>query len=563
MTIAAKKSESGPIQTSGQDESPAALALDAAQYGLWDWDRVSGRIYFSRQWKVLAGYGAEDLSDDPDEWFTRIHREDISLVKKNLKMHVEGTTAHFRSEHRLQHADGIYRWVLVRGAAIRDRKGTPVRIIGILTDISENKEHELQLLKQLDELRFAFASEKVLMEELDRKNRELVELSITDGLTGLYNHRFLQERLDFEFKRIRRYGGVLSCLLIDIDHFKSINDTHGHQFGDYVIREIASLIKRHSREVDICGRYGGEEFVIISNLEEHNALLFAMKLHDAVGNHTFEHPSAKVHVTVSIGVAGYDNRVKTKQELIERADRAMYQAKNEGRNLVRLWKPTQATDMLAVDKCGIIGLTEKLQELSGRMRDAYMEAVGALIKAVEVKDPFAHKHAQQVSHHAVAIAERMKLPAEQIEIIRCGALLHDIGKISVPDAILVKEQELTEDEHRVLNRHPEVGATILKDIRFLEKEVPLVLYHHERYDGKGFPHGLKSREIPLGARIVAVADAFDTMTCGRGGRSKLTVSKACAVLVKEKETRFSPDVVDAFLAVVRPSATGKKIRSES
>ncbi len=563
MTVAAKKSESGPIQTSGQDDALAALALGAAQDGLWDWNRVSGRIYFSHQWKVLAGYGAEELSDDPDEWFSRIHREDISLVKKNLKMHVEGKTAHFRSEHRLQHADGIYRWVLVRGAAIRDRKEAPVRIIGILTDINERKEHELQLLKQLDELRFAFASEKVLMEELDRKNRELVELSITDGLTGLYNHRFLQERFDFEFKRIRRYGGVLSCLLIDIDHFKSINDTHGHQFGDYVIREIASLIKRHSREVDICGRYGGEEFVVISNLEEHNALLFAMKLHDAVGNHTFEHPSAKVHVTVSIGVAGYDNRVKTKQELIERADRAMYQAKNEGRNLVRLWKPTQATDTLAVDKCGIIELTEKFQELSGRMRDAYMEAVGALIRAVEVKDPFAHKHAQQVSHHAVAIAERMKLPAEQIEIIRFGALLHDIGKISVPDAVLVKEQELTEDEQRVLNRHPEVGATVLKDIRFLEKEVPLVLYHHERYDGKGFPHGLKGREIPLGARIVAVADAFDTMTCGRGGRSKLTVSKACAVLVKEKETRFSPDVVDAFLAVVRPSATGKKIRSES
>lgn len=528
------------------EENLAALALAGVGDGLWDWHRVADRVYYDPQWKALVGYGPDDLSDGSSEWLDRIHPDDVAEVKRYLDAHFAGRTAHFRSEHRLRHADGTCRWVLVRGTALRDQAGEAVRIVGTLTDINEQKQAEFKLHAQLDEMRFALASEKVLMEELDRKNRELTELSITDGLTGLYNHRFLQQRFDFEFKRTRRYGGELCCLLMDIDHFKKLNDTYGHQFGDYVLKGIAALIKSHSREVDICGRYGGEEFLIIANLTEKNALQFAGKLHDAIGSERFEHPSAMVKVTVSIGIAECTNEVKTRQELIERADRAMYQAKKDGRNLVRVWKDVENA-LSENEKYGVAELREKFQGLSMQMQNAYVEAINALVKVVEAKDPTAQEHSENVARHAVAIARTMHLATDQIEVVKFAAILHDIGKISIPDALLHKTAKLSAHERQVLRQHPEVGVEILKDIRFLEKELPIILYHHEHFDGKGYPYGLCRYEIPVGARIIAVADAFDTMLHGRTGTDKHSVEEAVKQLVREKNRQFSPEVVDAFL----------------
>ncbi|MBN1575158.1 MAG: sensor domain-containing diguanylate cyclase [Chitinispirillaceae bacterium] len=344
MTLSLKKRKTVPLREHASDGNLAALVMKLLHEGLWDWSLARGRMHLNAQWNALVGYDAAALGHDPEEWFSRIHDDDVSIVKERLKAHCDAKEECFRSEHRLLHADGGYRWVLARGAAIRNRKGAPERIVGTLADIDENKRHELQLAAQLDEMRFALASEKVLMEELDRKNRELLELSITDGLTGLFNHRHLQERFDFEFKRIRRYGGALTCLLFDIDHFKAINDTCGHQYGDYIIREIASIIKTHSREVDICGRYGGEEFMVISNVDERNALRYATRLHSAIESHAFTHPTKRIRATVSIGIAEYTHEVTTKQELIEYADRAMYQAKNDGRNSIRVWRKLVADE---------------------------------------------------------------------------------------------------------------------------------------------------------------------------------------------------------------------------
>lgn len=526
-----------------------ALALKGAQDGIWDLDAFSGRIYFCPQWKALVGYGPNDLSDNPDEWFSRVHPDDIENVKKALKMHCEGETAHFRNEHRIRGADGVFRWVLMRGMALKCSDKRSVRVVGTMTSIDKRKQSELQTMKQLDELRFALASEKVLMEELDRKNKELVELSITDGLTGLYNHRFLQERFDFEFKRVRRYGGNLSCLLLDIDNFKLLNDTYGHQFGDYVLRQLSSIIRTRSREVDICGRYGGEEFMVISSLRSKNALQYAIKLHNAIECYVFKHPTADVKVTVSIGIAEYTEDLKTKQELIERADRAMYQAKKDGRNLVRLWKEVDLLENLAVDRYGISELKEKFQDLSSQMRAAYMESTNVLVRAVDSKDPYAQEHSANVSKIAVAMAQRLHMRTDEIDVVRYAALLHDIGKISVQDSILGKRDALTEKEMDLLKRHPEVGVNILKDVHFLEKEIPIILYHHERFDGTGYPHGLKGFEIPIGARIVAVADAYDSMISGRTYKKSLSPAQAREELVSCRGKQFSPDAVDAFMAI--------------
>ncbi|MBD3320612.1 MAG: diguanylate cyclase [Chitinivibrionales bacterium] len=423
--------------------------------------------------------------------------------------------------------------------------------------IARSIRYAIERQRMLTELKFALASEKVLMEELDRKNKELVELSITDGLTGLYNHRFIQERFDFEYKRAKRYGTALSCMLIDIDHFKSVNDTYGHQFGDFVLREIASLIKKGSREVDICGRYGGEEFMIVASVNADDAMRYATKLHKSIDNHNFTNGENSIHVTVSIGVVEYRSEVKSKQELIDRADSAMYWAKRDGRNLIRLWKNVEGEEVKdSLDHLGIEGLKSEFMRLSTDIRATYMESTNALVRAIDAKDHYTQEHSKDVSMYAVQLSREMKLSEKEIEIIKYAGLLHDIGKIGISHEILTKKDHLTDDEFDMLKKHPVIGVSILKDVKFLEKEIPIVLHHHEHIDGTGYPHGLKGREIPLGARILAIVDAWDAMTTDREYRRRLSTSEAIEELKKNSGTQFDAEIIQVFLQLLGKGLEG-------
>jgi len=534
-----------------ESEERYALAIRGSEEGVWDWDLNNNIIYYGQQWKEMLGFGDEEITESPDEWLGRIHTDDSGRVNELLELHLSGESDIFECEYRIQHKNGGWLWVLSRGKALRTSQGKAYRLAGSQYDITNRKNAEVELKKALNDLQFALASEKVLMEELDRKNRELIELSITDGLTRLYNHRFLQERFDFELKRVKRYGGYLSCMMIDIDHFKKLNDTYGHQFGDEVLHGVSQIIKNNSREVDICGRYGGEEFMLITNQRIENSLKHASKIHEAIEKAEFPFQDSIVHVTVSIGLAEYKSDIKTKQELIDQADEAMYEAKEGGRNLVRIWKEKDDDDVVRLDKLGIASLKNKFISLSQDMRAVYMESTNALVKAVEAKDPFTQHHASNVAKYAVELAHVMKLPEVEIEVIRYAALLHDIGKIGVDQEILTKTDPLTDEEFTLLKKHPVIGVNILKDVKFLEKEIPIILHHHERIDGKGYPHGLKEREIPQGASILAVCDAFDAMTAGRTYRDKISVDAALVELEKGKGTQFAPTIVDTFISLHR------------
>jgi len=543
---ARKKKENALLES----EERYALAVQGSNDGLWDWDLKKNEVFYSERWKSILGCDPHEIGASPDEWFSRIHPDDAASVKARISEHVEGATNTLECEHRVLHKDGAYRWLLCRGIAVFDRGGSVVRLTGSQTDITERKEAEQKLAAALSDLKFALASEKVLLDELDKKNKELIELSITDGLTGLYNHRFIQERFEFEFKRVKRYGGNLSCMMIDIDHFKDLNDTHGHQCGDYVLRELSQVFRKQSREVDICGRYGGEEFLILTNVQIEYTMQFATKLHAAIENHPFSFDGKTFHVTVSVGVADFRPGMKDRHELIEHADMALYQAKDDGRNLIRIWKEKMGEDENAVDHYSAQELKKKFVLLSDQMRGTYMEYTNALVKAVDAKDPFTKEHSQNVSGRAVEIARALGLADSEVEIIKYAGLLHDVGKIAVSQDVLVKKEPLTREEFDLLRKHPVIGVNILKEIRFLEKEIPIILHHHERYDGKGYPHGLKGREIPLGARIVAIADAFDAMSSGRGYKDKVPLASVIAELKRGSGTQFAPEIVDAFIGIL-------------
>ena len=537
------------------DADNYVLAVQGSQDGLWDWNLITGEILYSSRWKSMIGFADPEISFGVDEWFQRIHPDDKETIKTAIDSYIRGTSPHFEKEYRILHKNGSFLWVLCRGIAIRDDKGKTYRIAGSQSDISQRKLAENQLEGALDDLKFALASEKVLLDELDKRNKELIELSLTDGLTGLYNHRFIQERFEFEFKRIKRYGGHLSCLMIDIDHFKSINDTFGHQFGDFALREIAKIIQSKSREVDICARYGGEEFMIITNVIVEYAMMFATKLLSAVEKHNFNFDGKTAHITVSIGLSDYRDDMKSRHELIEHADEALYQAKEDGRNLIRIWKERSGRDEIAIDHFSVQDLKTKFVSLSQQMRASYMEYTNALVKAVDAKDPFTKEHSHNVMRYSVAIAQAMELPAQITEIIKYASLLHDIGKIAVPQEILIKTAPLAPEEYRILQKHPVVGVSIVKDIKFLEKEIPIILHHHERFDGKGYPQGLMGREIPIGARIVAAADAYDAMTSGRGYKEKLSEKAALEEMKRGSGTQFAPEIVDVFVKMMENKST--------
>ncbi len=533
-----------------ENEERYALAIKGSQDGVWDWDLVAGEVYFSPEWKNILGYKEDEISADPDEWFNRVHPDDLSQLRSQIEAHLEGNIATIENEHRLCHRNGTFRWVVVRGTAVLGDDKKPTRLAGSLRDITDRKEAEEGLKTALEELKFALASEKVLLEELDKKNKDLVELSITDGLTGLFNHRFIQERFDFEFKRAKRYHVPLSCMMLDIDHFKKVNDTYGHQFGDLVLREISTIIRQNTREVDICGRYGGEEFLIITTQNVEGAMMHASKLHKAVENHVFQNERHSVHITVSIGISEYKSEITSKQEMIERSDLALYQAKRDGRNLIRVWKEEQKHDMSTLDLDSISSLKTEMLSLSNQMRATYMESTNALLKAVDVKDHYTLEHSENVSRYSVAIAREMNIDDEEIEIIKNAGLLHDIGKIGIDKAILVKKDPLTKGEFEILKKHPMIGVNIIKDVKFLEKEIPIIKHHHEWYDGSGYPQGLKGREIPLGAQIMAVADAYDAMTTDREFKQKLSKDAAIKELQCGSGIQFSPEVVDVFLKLL-------------
>ncbi len=534
-----------------ESEERYALAIKGSNDGVWDWNLVEEVIYYSPGWKSIVGYPDEDIGNSPNEWFDKVHPDDLPKISMQIEEHLKNNISSIKIEHRLRHKDGGYRWFVARGTAISNEENIPVRLIGSLRDISEFKEAEAGMKDALEELKFALASEKVLLEELDRKNKDLVELSITDGLTGLFNHRFIQERFDFEFKRAKRYGTNLSCMMIDIDHFKKINDTYGHQFGDFVLREISSIVVQNSREVDLCGRYGGEEFLIISTQDADGARKYAEKLHKAIEGNIFQKGKQAVHITVSIGISDYKAELKSKQEMIERADRALYQAKEDGRNLIRVWKESEKSEVAPLDVSGIETLQSKLHSLSSEVRATYMESTNALLKAVDSKDKYTLTHSTNVSNYCVDIAHAMGVDEEQVEVIRYAGLLHDIGKIGIDKSILTKNGPLTSEEFEVLKKHPMIGVSILKDIKFLERELPIIQHHHEWYNGGGYPQGLKGREIPFGALILAVADAYDAMNTDRQFRQKLTKDDIIKELKFGSGIQFAPEVVNAFVKLLK------------
>ena len=365
-----------------------------------------------------------------------------------------------------------------------------------------------------------------------------------DRLTGVANRETLLTTLTSEIERATRHHKWLSLAFIDIDRFKPINDTFGHNSGDAVLRQLADLISDNIRASDLFGRYGGEEFMLIlPETTPEEATILAEHLRALVMDHPMAMPTqAPMTVTISIGIAGDVGSQLQADRLVDQADAAMYAAKSLGRN--RTYRVRAIDDNAPVRRAPISPERRAAATAIGQWAsDTAAEALASVLA------PQPHHRGQpsdMIASLATGIALDLGLPHDEIERIRIASLLHDLGKLAVPPEILDKPTTLSDIDWQAIGEHPRIGQVILEQASSLREAVPVVLHHHERYNGGGYPHGLRGKEIPLGARIVAVADAYHAMIHDRPYKTKLDHQDALRELRANAGTQFDPDIVNVF-----------------
>lgn len=384
-------------------------------------------------------------------------------------------------------------------------------------------------------------------------NERLRQAAITDGLTGLYNHDYLTTVIEREMNRSRRYGHRLSMIMLDLDFFKAINDTYGHMVGNDTLVDVARILRQSVREFDTVGRFGGEEFAIVTpEASQDDAVAISERIRRSVAD-TLNVPGLRGHqVTVSLGVASADDAcVRSSADLLDLADRALYAAKHLGRD--RVATPPDAGDCepaVAVEQDEIEALRRHVAVLRTQAKQVYMQSVASLVQALEEKDPFTARHSHNVAYYGELLAQAAGLSESLIATVRNAGLLHDVGKVGIPDRILVKPTTLSEIETSVMRLVPGISVRILDHLRILDSEMHIIRHQREYFDGTGFPDGLCGAQIPIGSRIILVANAFDAMSTDRVYRACRSIDGALDELKRLAGSQFDPDVVAAFAEVL-------------
>jgi diguanylate cyclase (GGDEF)-like protein/putative nucleotidyltransferase with HDIG domain len=424
------------------------------------------------------------------------------------------------------------------------------------------------------------------------------EQAITDGLTGVKTHRFFMEALSAEWKRSTRAGRAFSLVLMDLDRFKFVNDFYGHLEGDLVLQRVGHILEQNCRRSDVVARYGGDEFVILmpeTKIEYGRQL--AAKLRTWVSSDPL---LREKNITASFGIASYPLHGSSPQELIQVADASMYLSKHQGGNAVstadhydpnetKRWKRdvleaylgvtlkrlfatgpeafqeiyqrlAQFTQSLAASEAdgsenkkapanspGSLAPAEGVQALP----QVVIDTVTSLAFAIDAKDQYTQGHSQKVSAYAALVAEALGMSEAEVEEIRLGGVLHDIGKVGIPEVILNKSGPLNPEEWDTMKSHVHFGAKILEPLRAISRIAQMVKHHHEFFDGSGYPDALCGEQIPLGARIIAIADAYDTITSDRTYKKARSSAEALAELERCANAQFDGELIALFVKTLR------------
>jgi len=372
-------------------------------------------------------------------------------------------------------------------------------------------------------------------------------LATVDPLTAVLNRQALIGRIEAELERASRYGRPLSLVLVDLDHFKRVNDTHGHSAGDTVLREFAKVLQANVRAVDIVGRYGGEEFMLVlPETDADAAATMAEKLRRVVAGRQIRIEDGNVlTITMSAGVAGGLGPHLHLEALINDADAALYSAKALGRDQVYVFHELAEGDLVRRAAIG----PQARQHAVDVGRAAMRAATTTLRQALGEHNGGADQSSNMIAEMSAMLAQALELPPGEIERVHTASLLHDLGRLAIPDEILANTGQLNDREWRVVSEHPKIGQVVLEQAGALRDAATIVLHHHEWFDGRGYPHGLAGQEIPIGARIVAIADAYEAMVAGRPYRAAISHTAALAELRRHAGVQFDPELVELFVTL--------------
>ena len=370
-----------------------------------------------------------------------------------------------------------------------------------------------------------------LARDFDRMADALLE-ALKDPLTGLLNHRAFQERLAEELRRAERGGNAVSIVAVDLDDFKAINDAHGHAAGDDALRTVAAALRDELRAADLSGRVGGDEFTLAfvdADVGEADRIVERVRARLT---------AAPRPLTLSAGIVAYPRHGTVQDELLHLADGAMYWAKSNGKARTFVYSDS-------------IDLARSAEEAAERnLRAGLVNTVHALARAVDAKDGYTHSHSQRVARYAAELGRALGLPEPRLEQLRSAGVLHDVGKIGIPDAVLLKPARLDAAEFAVIRRHSELGRDIIAGAG-LGEVAEWVLHLHERFDGHGYPDGLAGEQIPLESRILHCADALEAMTSSRIYRPGMPVEDALDELELGFGSQFDPEIAAALIRLVR------------
>jgi diguanylate cyclase (GGDEF)-like protein len=452
--------------------------------------------------KLLGGVPAD--GDWGRAWIEAVHPDDRARYAEHTARYLRGEMSEVRC--RLIGLDGVTRWIC--GGGMPRFEGDRLIVEGIVRD----------------------ATVEVGVEE------RLREAARTDALTGIFNRRHFSEVLEAELERSRREYLTPGIVLVDVDHFKAVNDTYGHQVGDAVLIEIAARLRNAVRPYDCVARWGGEEFIVLAPAMQNEGALWkiAEVLRKSVRKAPVSAGERMLDVTVSVGAVLADP-AGSHELIVDQADRALYAAKRLGRDRGRLFSELTAIDLAA----------EEPEEI--RLAQALSLSAG-------VREGVAERHAEEVSQLAGAIACGLELPEDVVLRCRLGGWLHDIGKVAIPDRILVKPGELDEQEWSIMRTHAEIGEQLVRRIEAVRSAALAVRHHHERMDGTGYPDALAGEAIPIEARVVAVADAYSAIIADRPYRAGRSQQEAVGLLRAGSGRHHDVRVVDALMRVLAAGA---------
>ncbi len=494
-------------------ELQRVIPLDFAGVAIVDGDRVKFQALFGE-------VAAQDLADmshsiqgTATEWVIK-HRQSTYQVD------LQAATSFWPDTHYVR--EGI-RALVHLPLIVRDQ------VMGTLLVASRSpqayQDEDVRLLEQVARQIATPVENALLYSRAEQRSR-------IDELTGLFNRRHFEERIKEEVARHSRHDSVFTLLMVDLDAFKAYNDMYGHPSGDKLLKFVASLIGYAVRDSDQAFRYGGDEFaIVLPRTSPEDAYVVAERVRMRVAR---EMEARRSGVTASIGLASYPADGVMPGELVATADTALYYAKNTGGNRTYV-----SSKIFADAEAGV--------EPKNNHRGSGLSAVYALAAAVDAKDHYTYGHSRKVNTYAVVLAESIGLPSDEVSRISTSALLHDIGKIGVPDSILNKKGALDAQEWDSIKSHPRLGANIVGNVPDLAPCVGSILYHHERWDGTGYPEGLRGKSIPLGARILAIADAFAAMASARPYRAALQDGDALERLKQGAGSQFDPELVQLFV----------------